>query len=189
MHFTGEREPNTKQTKHEWICEERHHQQQHKRKTNPWISLLLPFISCMMVWFGREGKISIHCISEDDANNLSNEENLHWKLMRAHKQLKKHSIKIQSIFITVRECRMPFNVSKKVLQQFVHMCCACTDCYRAASTLFCSAYIWSHARLKYANLPGQTEREKFHAHIFWSFSCIFEIHSLDTLNNYLHCSA
>lgn len=186
MHFTGRKKPNrTKQTKHEWIF---------RRKASPAAARKEKQVFYSRLFHVYDSGASAKTMQIICQMKKIYTERWMWGLKHTQ-QLKKHSIKIQSIFITVRECRMPFNVSKKVLWQLVCICMQ-TAIVRCINVVLQKNYAQS-AYMKPCDwnmqiYPGKL-REKFTLHflscIFWSFWCIFEIHSLDTLNNYLHCSA
>lgn len=195
-------------TLNEWIFEEKLQRQQHSDKiavimmvkTNPWISLSSPIIMCMMMvwhWLAKiKKKFHIASRSEYTMQIICQMKKIYaesWCELKhtAEKTLDKDSI---NLFVCVREnveCRSMCRRKCTHTTNVYGFCC----CYRAASTMFCMdvcIIICNDAieicKFAQANCVCASVFSSFFF-LFWSFSCIFEIHSLDTLNNYSHCSA
>lgn len=115
-------------------------------------------------------------------------------------QLKKHSIKIQSICLSVWDSTFNVRTDNHAIDVCVQLSCSfcCCCCY------FCIDDVlwWIHASLhtymqscdwNMQICPGKPcfFLSIFYLlfHIFWSFLHLFKIHSLDTLSNHLHYSA
>lgn len=147
-----------------------------KRKT----SLLLPLISCIWLWR----------ISENDANNLSNEENLHWTMdvraqahTAAEKTLDKNSInfyncaRMSNAVQCVEESALAVGV-------YLHANCYRTLHQRCFAKELCTECIYEATRLKYANLPRQTER-KIHSPLPFVHFLIFLVHLWNSFTRYI----
>lgn len=151
-----------------------------------------PLILCIW-WFGYGGrKNSILHLTVKTMQIICQMKKIRaesWCVLE-HIKLKKHSIKIQSIYFWLSERIL--NAVQKIVPKKVCVLLLHRRCFARVYAVY--AYM-QRCDWNMQIYPGKLWFFFFSLHIFfsfyifWSFSCISEIHSLDTLNNYSHCSA